>query len=104
MTGLSVTVVYAARGVEAIEPLVLPAGATVEDAVAASGLVARLSLPATIAYAIHGQRAAPDVPLANGDRVEITRPLVADPKAARRDRAAKHPLLPTRKVKRPRGA
>lgn len=103
MTGLAVTVAYAAPGVEAIESLVLPAGATVEDAVSASGLVIRLALPATIAYAIHGQRAAPDVPLANGDRVEITRPVVADPKAARRVRAAGHPLPPTRNAKRPRG-
>jgi len=102
MSGLTVTVAYAAPGVEAIESLALPAGATVADAVAASGLVTRLALPATIAYAIHGQRAAPDIPLFDGDRVEITRPLVADPKAARRARAAEHPLPPTRKVKRPR--
>ncbi len=104
MTGLTVTVAYAAPGVEVIESLVLPDGATVADALAASGLVSRLALPPTIACAIHGQRAAPGIPLADGDRVEITRPLVADPKAARRARAAGHPLPPTRKVKGRRGS
>lgn len=88
MSLLSVTVVYAAPGVEAIETVRLPTGSTVAEAVAASGLVTRLALPATIAFAIHGQRAAPDIPLADGDRVEITRPLVADAKAVRRTRAA----------------
>ena len=88
MSLLSVTVVYAAPGVEAIETVRLPTGSTVAEAVAASGLVTRLALPATIAFAIHGQRAAPDIPLADGDRVEITRPLVADAKAVRRARAA----------------
>jgi len=96
---LNVTVAYAAPGVEAIVPVALPAGATIADAVAASGLVARLSLAATIAYAIHGQRAAPDTPLAEGDRVELTRPLVADAKAVRIARAAGKPLPPSRKVK-----
>jgi len=96
---LNVTVAYAAPGVEALVPVVLPAGATIADAVAASGLFARLSLPPTIAYAIHGQRAAPDTPLADGDRVELTRPLIADAKAVRVARAAGKPLPPTRKVK-----
>lgn len=97
MGPLAVTVAYAAPGVEAIVPLALPPGATVGEAVAASGLVARLGLPATIGYAIHGQRAGPQTPLADGDRVEITRPLVADPKAVRRDRAQRKPLVGQRK-------
>ena len=97
---MRVTVAYAAPGVEAIETLELPAGTTVELAVAASGLAARLAVPAGASYAIHGQRARPDTPLADGDRVEIVRPLVADPKDARRVRAAEHPLPASRKVKR----
>ncbi|MET0917230.1 MAG: RnfH family protein [Burkholderiales bacterium] len=96
---MRVTVVYAAPGIEALEPLDLPAGATVADAVVRSGLVERLARPA-VSYAIHGQRARPETPLADGDRVEILRPLVADAKATRRARAAGHPLPPTRKVKR----
>ena len=97
---MKVTLAYAAPGVEAIESLDLPAGATVERAVAGSALVARLALPPTVSYAIHGQRARPDTPLADGDRVEIVRPLLADPKAVRLARAADHPLAATRKVKR----
>ena len=52
---------------------------------------------AAIGYAIFGQRARADTPLKDGDRVELTRPLVADPKDARRRRARDHPLTPTRR-------
>lgn len=86
---IRITVAFAALGVEAIVPLSMPAGAMLLEAVAASGLRERygLSEPA-IAYAIHGQRASGDTPLADGDRVEITRALHADPREARRRRAA----------------
>ena len=86
---IRVTVAFAAFGVEAIVPLSMPAGASVGQAVAASGLRERyrLSEPA-LAYAIHGQRAGGDTPLADGDRVEITRALRVDPREARRRRAA----------------
>ena len=89
---LAVTVAYAAPGVEAIVRLALPAGATVAQAVAASGLCDRLGLGReVIGYAIHGQRADGDTPLADGDRIELTRPLVADPKQVRRLRAKDRP-------------
>ena len=89
----AVTVAYAAPGVEAQVAVDLPHGAVVADAVAASGLLDRLTLdPRTLAYAIFGQRAAPGTPLVDGDRVELTRPLQADPKEARRRRAAAAPL------------
>lgn len=98
----SVTVAYAAPGTEAIVRVTVEDGATVADAVAASGLRERLALPGAIAYAIHGQAATSATPLADGDRVEITRPLVADAKAVRRARAAGNPLPRTRKVRRRR--
>jgi putative ubiquitin-RnfH superfamily antitoxin RatB of RatAB toxin-antitoxin module len=67
----------------------LPAGATVADALAAAampeqvpGLVVE---PARLA--VFGQAATPRTPLHDGDRVEILRPLLADPKQARRERA-----------------
>ncbi|MCC7326006.1 MAG: RnfH family protein [Burkholderiales bacterium] len=86
---IRVTVAYAALDVEAIVPLSMPAGASLLDAVAASGLCERYGLSEpTIAYAIHGQRADQDTPLADGDRVEITGALRADPREARRRRAA----------------
>lgn len=100
MAAFEVTVAYAAPGVEALVAVSVPAGATVADVVAASGIAQRVALPAHLAYAIHGQRVAPDVPVAPGDRVEITRPLVADAKAVRRARAAGHPLPRTPKAKR----
>lgn len=101
---MRVTVAYAAPGIAAIVPLALPEGATVADAVAASGLVAAHGLAAAgVAFAIHGQRAEPALPLADGDRVEITRPLVADPKAVRRARAAGHPLAPTQRPRKRAG-
>jgi uncharacterized protein len=85
---LSVTVAYAAPDVEALVTVKLRAGATVNDAIAQSGIVARLALdPARLEYAIFGQRAKGETPLEEGDRVELTRPLVADPKLIRRKRA-----------------
>lgn len=90
---LAITVAYAAPGAEAIVPLTLPAGATVEQAVIASGLRERFALTdPTIGYAIYGQRADGDTPLADGDRIELTRPLIADAKQIRRARAAGTPL------------
>jgi hypothetical protein len=86
---LAVTVVYAAPGLEVVVELELPGSATIADAVAASGLLARLQLDAgTIAFAIFGQRADPATPLRTGDRIELTRPLAIDAKAARKARAA----------------
>jgi putative ubiquitin-RnfH superfamily antitoxin RatB of RatAB toxin-antitoxin module len=100
---MKVTVAFAAPGIEVVEPVDLPDGATLGDAVERSGLLARLASPATPSFASHGQRARADTPLADGDRVEILRPLVADAKAIRRARAAHHPLPRGRKVTRPPG-
>jgi putative ubiquitin-RnfH superfamily antitoxin RatB of RatAB toxin-antitoxin module len=86
---LTVIVAYAAPGVEAFVSVTLPAGATIDDAVEQSGIVTQLSLdPARLECAIYGQRAKGGTPLADGDRVELTRPLTADPKRARHRRAA----------------
>lgn len=86
---VTVTVAYAAPGVEALVTVTLPAGATIDDAVAQSGITRQLALdPARLECAIYGQRARFGTPLADGDRVELTRPLTADPKRARHKRAA----------------
>jgi putative ubiquitin-RnfH superfamily antitoxin RatB of RatAB toxin-antitoxin module len=77
-------------------------GASVADAVAASGIVTRLGLfEAALSYAIHGQRAERNTPVRPGDRVELLHPLIADPKEVRRKRAVAYPL--PRLAKRPRG-
>jgi putative ubiquitin-RnfH superfamily antitoxin RatB of RatAB toxin-antitoxin module len=88
----SVTVAYATPDAEALVVVTLSAGATVDDAIARSGIVARLKLdPAQLEPAVFGQRVKGDTPLAPGDRVELTRPLVADPKRVRRKRASDPP-------------
>ena len=87
---LNITVVYATPGVEEWAYVSLPAGATVDDAVRESGIVARLELdPRQIEFAIFGQRVKGGKPLERGDRLELTRPLTVDPKRLRRNRAAK---------------
>lgn len=63
----------------------LPEGACVRDAVASAGWTADDEVSA---YAIFGQRVRADAPVRDGDRVELLRPLQADPKDARRRRAA----------------
>ena len=89
---ISVVVAYAAPEVEAQVGVALPAGATVDDAVAGSGIVAQMGLDAALLqFAIFGQRAKGGTPVVEGDRIELTRPLVADPKHARRKRAAARP-------------
>jgi putative ubiquitin-RnfH superfamily antitoxin RatB of RatAB toxin-antitoxin module len=90
---MKVVVAYAGPEGEAIVAVELPADAVLADALARSGLVARLGLrESALDYAIFGQRALPDTPLREGDRVELLRPLRADPKDVRRARAAENPL------------
>lgn len=61
----------------------LAGGATLAEAVAASGL----PLDGIDGYAVFGVRTDPGAPLRDGDRVELLRPLQMDPKDARRRRA-----------------
>jgi len=61
--------------------LQLPDGATVRDAVLAAGWGDDPE-----AYAVFGQRVDGDAVLRDGDRIELLRPLLADPKEARRQR------------------
>jgi putative ubiquitin-RnfH superfamily antitoxin RatB of RatAB toxin-antitoxin module len=82
-----VAVAYVAPGVELLIPLELPDGASVQDAVAAARIGERTGANVdTSVCAIFGRRVAPGTRLADGDRVEITRPLVCDPRTARRAR------------------
>jgi putative ubiquitin-RnfH superfamily antitoxin RatB of RatAB toxin-antitoxin module len=66
--------------------LLLEAGATVADAVreAALGHDGQIA-----GYAVFGVAAEASMPLRDGDRVELLRPLQVDPKEARRRRAAR---------------
>ncbi|HTD05703.1 RnfH family protein [Undibacterium sp.] len=69
----------------------LAAGATLSEAVAQSGILQRHpEIDVTInKVGIYGKLKSADSPLHDGDRVEIYRPLIADPKEARRRRAKK---------------
>lgn len=64
----------------------LDEGATVADAVRASGMD---GLAGFSGYAVFGQRASSAARLQEGDRVELLRPLLLDPKEARRRRAGR---------------
>lgn len=62
----------------------LPEGACVGDALAAAGMEVGGS---EVACAIFGVLAVPAAALADGDRIELLRPLLVDPKETRRRRA-----------------
>lgn len=84
-----VEVAYAAapHDVRIVE-LDLREGASLADALRASGLLSGLSAAAADALqaGIWGKAAALDTRLRDGDRVELTRGLLVDPKEARRQR------------------
>ncbi len=87
-----VSVAYSpqARVVDETE-LRLPAGATLADAIRASGMLERhpeLDL-AQAKFGIWGRVQAPQTVLRERDRVEVYRPLQVDPKEARRLRYRK---------------
>ena len=66
--------------------LELTEGATLAEAVAAAGWA---GIEGVDGYAVFGVNAEPATRLREGDRVELLRPLQADPKDARRRRASK---------------
>jgi uncharacterized protein len=75
-----------------LEELVLPAGATVLDAIQKSGIVTRCpEVDLSVSrVGVYGKLKSLDTVLRDRDRVEIYRPLVADPKDSRRKRAGKN--------------
>ena len=83
-----VHVVWATPEVQDIVPVELAPHASVADAVRHSGLAAHYGLdPASLRYARFGVRIDASARVADGDRVEIVRGLVLDPKAVRAARA-----------------
>lgn len=90
---LAVCVAYSPRAGEVEEvALELPAGATVQDALAHSGLMQRhAEIDAAAArIGVWGKLRPLEHVLRDRDRVEIYRPLLVDPKEARRLRYRKH--------------
>lgn len=85
---IEIEVVYAMPDAQDVVRLVLMPGATVDAAIERSGLARRHRLSGLESVGIHGRLATRDALLETGDRVEIYRPLLADPKQVRRRRAA----------------
>jgi uncharacterized protein len=86
---IAVEVVYAAAPHDVrVATLSLPAGATVVDAIRQSRLLEGLDAAQVDALkpAVWGHSATFDARLREGDRVELTRGLLVDPKEARRQR------------------
>ena len=86
---LRVEVVYALPAGEDAVFVQLARGKTALDAVRASGILERHPEidPRRLKLGVYGKAVAAHAPLADGDRVEIYRPLALDPKEARRRRA-----------------
>ena len=86
---IQVQVVYALPHRQWVLPLQLPAGSTAGDAVTASGVADKVPGYAGIEHtlAIYAQPVSAATVLKQSDRVEVLRPLLADPKQVRRARA-----------------
>jgi putative ubiquitin-RnfH superfamily antitoxin RatB of RatAB toxin-antitoxin module len=93
MARTSVEVVYALPGAEDSARLELAPGATLREAIVASGLLRRhpeIDLNRQ-KIGVYGKVKAPETAAADGDRIEIYRALLVEPKEARRRRAAGKP-------------
>lgn len=88
---LNVEVAFARPGVQTLRAVRLPADRTAAEAVEASGILEmhpEIDWPGA-PLGVFGRRVAADQQLRDGDRVEIYRPLTADPKEQRRRRAGR---------------
>ena len=88
---MKVEVVYALPAAVDAVSVTVPTGATLRDAVLASGVLERHPeiMLEKQAFGIFGKRAPLEARLSPGDRVEVYRALAMDPKEARRQRAAR---------------
>ena len=90
---IAVEVVYARADVQEVVPLQVEPATTAREAIERSGLAARYPELSTgpLSVGIFGKSVPEDTVLRDGDRLEIYRPLIADPKQVRRRRAAREP-------------
>lgn len=92
---IRIEVAYARPERQDIVRLTLPAGSTIGQAIEASGLLQRcpeIDL-AKAKVGIFGKLSRMDTALRERDRVEIYRPLIADPKEVRKQRAAEGKVM-----------
>jgi len=88
---IEVEVAYAKPEEQVIVTVKVPQGTTIEQAVELSGLLARFpEISCSESKAgVFGMVCKPGQAVKQGDRVEVYRPLIHDPKEARRQRALK---------------
>jgi len=88
---IGVEVVYALKDRQEVASIKVPVGATIKDAIEASGLMAKfpeISLEKTgNKVGIFAKLTPLTTEVRDRDRIEIYRPLIADPKEVRRKRA-----------------
>jgi uncharacterized protein len=86
---ITVEVAYAKPEQQAIEEVTCEDGCCLMDAIKASGILQRFPEidPKTLTTGVFGVLRPLEHPLREGDRVEIYRPLLADPRIARRARS-----------------
>lgn len=88
---IEIELAYAEAERQFLRRFSLPQGACVADAIRASGIEAAFGIDAARFDAGIWSKAVPrDAPLREGDRVELYRPLKADPKESRRRRAERN--------------
>ena len=86
---IEVEVAWAEPSRQVLRHVSVPSGTTLREVVRAAGLEAEMagSRGETLDVGVFGRRLDPDTEAQPGDRVEIYRPLQADPKELRRIRA-----------------
>ncbi|MBL8386334.1 MAG: RnfH family protein [Burkholderiales bacterium] len=88
---IEVMVAWAAPDGEELRRVRVPDGASIADALRAAALPARIAGhdPMRLRVGIWGRLRKHETALRDGDRIELYRPLVADPNTARQERVAK---------------
>jgi uncharacterized protein len=99
MPEIMVEIVYALSDIQTVITLKVPQGTTIKQALKMVDFSARYpEIKTDIApVGIFGRRVSSDTVLSEHDRVEVYRPLRADPKQYRRDRARKPKAIPRNK-------
>lgn len=92
MRRISVSIVYAGTQQQWLREVSLSRGSSAGELIESSGFLDEIEAlhgasPAQLEIGIHSQRVALDHLLEEGDRLEIYRPLAADPKVVRRQLA-----------------
>lgn len=86
---ITIETAYALKDTQYLYTETVAAGTTIEQALANSKLLQELPDLNTDKVGIFGKLAKPDTVLRDGDRIEVYRPLKADPRDRRRQKVAK---------------